>query len=343
MSEDTDNTTPTLAITMGEPAGIGAEVIVKALADPQVRGLARFVIYGLNEQLTYSADLAEIEPFWWRVEAGRAVPDDRDVLVVDFDEFSILGSTIRQPSKIGGQASLKFVQAAVEAALAGRVHAVVTAAISKESWRLAGSRFPGHTELLAKMCKAPRYAMMFAGGPLRVALATIHLPLFEVRHRFTIGCVFTPIDLMNEALRDWFGLPRPRIAVCGLNPHAGESGQFGDEEQRIITPAITMAREGGIDVDGPFPADTLFRRAVAGQFDGVVAMYHDQGLIPVKLLAFDESVNLTLGLPIVRTSVDHGTAFDIVGRNQANPGSMKCAIRMAARIARQRQQGRQCG
>jgi 4-hydroxythreonine-4-phosphate dehydrogenase len=181
--------------------------------------------------------------------------------------------------------------------------------------------------------------MMFAGGPLRVAPATIHEPLFEIRHRFTIGCVFTPIDLLNDALKAWFGLPRPRIAVCGLNPHASESGQFGDEEQRIIGPAITMAREAGIVVDGPYPADTLFWRAARGQFDGVVAMYHDQGLIPIKLIAFDESVNLTLGLPIVRTSVDHGTAFDIVGRNQANPGSMKAAIRMAAQIARKKRLG----
>ncbi len=354
MTDQPTPTRPILGITMGEPAGIGAEVVVKALADPEVRQLARFVIYGLNEQLAYAADLAEVEPFWWRVspvcpgtrgptKSGFPGPDqltaDRDVIVVDFDEFSILGSAIRQPSKLGGLASMRFVEEATEAALAGRVHAIVTAPISKESWRLAGYRYPGHTEYLAHKCKAPRYAMMFAGGPLRVVLATIHEALFEVRHKFTIGCVFTPIDLFNEALRDWFGLPRPRIAVCGLNPHASENGQFGDEEQRIITPAITMAREAGITVDGPFPADTIFLRALRGQFDGVVAMYHDQGLIPVKLLAFDESVNLTLGLPIIRTSVDHGTAFDIVGKNVASPGSMKSAIRLAARLAGQKLAG----
>lgn len=321
---------------MGEPAGIGAEVVVKALADPDIRRLARFVVFGLNEQLAYAADLAEIDPMWFRIQAGRPIDPRHDVLVVDFDQYSILGTSLRQPSKLGGEASMQFLDEAVTAALAGSVHAIVTAPISKESWKLAGYKFPGHTEYLAWRTKAPRYAMMFAGGPLRVVLATIHLPLLDIRNRFTIGCVFNPIDLFNEALRDWFGLPRPRIAVCGLNPHASESGQFGDEEQRIITPAITMAREAGINVDGPFPADTLFWRAARGQFDGVVAMYHDQGLIPVKLLAFDESVNLTLGLPIVRTSVDHGTAFDIVGRNVANPGSMKAAIRLAADIARKR-------
>lgn len=327
---------PTLAITMGEPAGIGAEVIVKSLADPAIRKLARFVIYGLNEQLAYAADLAEIDPFWWRIQAGRPIEENHDVLVVDFDEFSILGSSIRQPSKVGGEASMRFVDEAVTAALAGQVQGVVTAAISKESWKLAGYRWPGHTEYLAWRTKSPRYAMMFAGGPLKVVLATIHIPLMEIRNKFTIGCVFNPIDLMNNALREWFAMPRPRIAVCGLNPHASEAGQFGDEEDRVITPAITMARETGINVEGPFPADTIFRRAVAGEFDAVVAMYHDQGLIPVKLLAFDESVNLTLGLPIVRTSVDHGTAFDIVGKNAANPGSMKAAIRMAANIAKPR-------
>jgi 4-hydroxythreonine-4-phosphate dehydrogenase len=329
-------TRPTLAITMGEPAGVGAEVIVKSLADPAIRSLARFVIFGLNEQLAYAADLAEIEPMWFRVQAGRPIPPQPDILVVDFDQYSILGTSIRQPSKLGGEASMQFLDEAVTEAVAGRVHAVVTAPISKESWQLAGYKFPGHTEYLAWRTKSPRYAMMFAGGPLRVVLATIHEALFDIRNKFTIGCVFNPIDLFNEALRDWFGLPRPRIAVCGLNPHASESGQFGDEEQRIITPAITMAREAGVNVDGPFPADTVFLKVVRGQYDGVVAMYHDQGLIPVKLLAFDESVNLTLGLPIVRTSVDHGTAFDIVGRNVASPGSMKAAIRMAVQIASNR-------
>lgn len=328
---------PTLAITMGEPAGIGPEVIVKALADPDIRSLARFVIFGLNEQLAYAADLAEIDPFWWRMQAGRAINADRhDVLVVDFDEFSLLGSSIRQPSKAGGEASMRFLDEAVTAALAGQVQGVITAPICKESWQLAGFRWPGHTEYLAWRTKAPRHAMMFAGGPLRVTLATIHLPLMDIRNKFTIGCVFNPIDLTAAALRDWFGLPRPRIAVCGLNPHAGEAGQFGDEEERIIAPAILMAKEAGIAADGPYPADTIFRRALRGEFDAVIAMYHDQGLIPLKLVAFDESVNLTLGLPIARTSVDHGTAFDIVGRNEANPGSMKAAIRMAAHIAKHR-------
>jgi 4-phospho-D-threonate 3-dehydrogenase / 4-phospho-D-erythronate 3-dehydrogenase len=174
--------------------------------------------------------------------------------------------------------------------------------------------------------------MMFAAEKLRVALATVHIPLMDVRNRFTIGCVFQPIDLMHQALTEWFGFAKPRIGVCGLNPHASDEGRFGDEEDRIIKPAITMANDAGIDAQGPFPADTLFLQALDGKFDGVVAMYHDQGLIPVKLLAFDSSVNLTLGLPLIRTSVDHGTAFDIVGQNKANPGSMKAALKLACDI-----------
>jgi 4-hydroxythreonine-4-phosphate dehydrogenase len=175
--------------------------------------------------------------------------------------------------------------------------------------------------------------MTFVGGGLRVALASAHVGLFELRNRFTIGLVFQPIDLLHDALRRWFGIESPRLAVAGLNPHAGEDGQFGDEEKRVIEPAIQMARHAGIDVAGPFPADTLFVARRRERFDGIVAMYHDQGLIPVKMAAFGRAVNVTLGLPIIRTSVDHGTAFDIAGTNQADPGSMKEAIRLACAMA----------
>jgi 4-hydroxythreonine-4-phosphate dehydrogenase len=175
--------------------------------------------------------------------------------------------------------------------------------------------------------------MMFIAGPLKVALATIHLALFDVRHKFTIGCVFEPIDLLNTALKEYFGIENPKIGVAALNPHAGENGQFGDEEQRIISPAILMGQQQGIDCVGPIPADTLFLRAVNGEFDGVVAMYHDQGMIPVKLLAFDKAVNVTIGIPIIRTSPAHGTAFDIAGKNIADPSSMMAAINTAIQMA----------
>ena len=365
---------PVIAVTMGDPAGVGPEVVVKALADPVLRRRARFVVFGMNELLSYAADLAEIEPFWFRLQHDSpraAYALTHDVVVLDYDEYSMLGASIHQPTKQGGQASIRFIEDAIAAALKptyaeGRVDAVVTAPISKTSWKLAGfRRFPGHTELFAHRTKARRHAMLFHAPsialpgvaasaahaphaphasapqdqtttpsapsrtrPFNVILATIHLPLMDVRNVLTIGKVYDPIDLGNQALRD-LGVDKPRIAVCGLNPHAGEEGLFGDEEQRLITPAIEMARQHGIDAHGPFPADTLFTPRNLARYDLFVAMYHDQGLIPVKMLAFDSAVNMTLGLPVIRTSPDHGTAFDIVGQNKADPGSMKSALHLA--------------
>ena len=331
----------TIGLSMGDPAGIGPEVIVKALADPKIRELANFVIFGSSELLAYAGDQAELDLVWRRIPherlhlgRGSESKGRRRLIVADYDEYALLNWQARRPTKAGGQASMQFVLDAVDHARNGLLEAVVTGPIHKTSWNMAGyRRWVGHTELLRDKCRVKRVVMLFAGGPLRVALASIHVPLFELRNRFTIGLVFDPIDLTHQALREWFGLEEPRIGVCGLNPHAGENGHLGDEEERIIRPAIVMAQDTGIQAEGPFPADTLFQRAAAGQFDAVVAMYHDQGLIPVKLLGFNNSVNLTLGLPIVRTSVDHGTAFDIAGRNKANAAPMKAAIRMAVRIA----------
>lgn len=315
---------------MGDPAGIGAEVIVKALADPVLRNRARYVIFGMNEMLSYAADLAEYDVFWWRDQYnGRLRAYPHDVVVVDYDQFTMLGTAIRSPSKMGGEASMRFCLDAIEAARQKLVDAVVTAPIAKESWKLAGYHYPGHTELFAQRTGTRRYAMMFAGGPFKVVLATVHMPLMGLWGKLNIGAVFQPIELIHQAMVDWWDIPKPRIAVCGLNPHASENGQFGDEEERIISPAIFMAREQGIDATGPYAPDTIFIAARDGKYDAVVAMYHDQGLIPVKLLAFDRAVNVTLGLPIIRTSPDHGTAFDIVGRNRANPGSMRSAIELA--------------
>jgi 4-hydroxythreonine-4-phosphate dehydrogenase len=320
---------PIIGITMGDPAGIGAEVIVKALADPEIRKLGRFVIFGMNEAITYAADMAELDVFWWRDQHEHLRTYEHQVVVVDYDEYNLPSTNVQGPSKLGGQISYQFLFDACDAIKRNAIHALVTAPISKISWQMAGIKFPGHTEFLADQFKSKRVTMMFVADKIRVALATIHIPLMDIRNRFTIGCVFQPIDLMHQALSEWLGVPKPRIGVCGLNPHASDGGRFGDEEDRIIKPAIVMAREAGIDAQGPFPADTLFWQAINGKFDGIVAMYHDQGLIPVKLLAFDSSVNVTLGLPFLRTSVDHGTAFDIVGQNKANPGSMKQAIKLA--------------
>jgi 4-hydroxythreonine-4-phosphate dehydrogenase len=233
---------------------------------------------------------------------------------------------------------MAFCVDAIAAAQQGLIDAIVTAPISKTSWDIAGFRkWPGHTELLAEKCKCKNVAMMFVAPQLRVVLATIHEALFAIRDKLTIGCVFNPIDLADRALRKWFGIKKPRIAVCGLNPHAGEEGKFGDEENRIIAPAILMAQEAGIDASGPFPADTVFLKAIDGRFDCVVAMYHDQGLLPIKLLAWRQAVNVTLGLPIIRTSPDHGTAFDIAGKNKADPSSMIAAIQLAIDLVGRRE------
>lgn len=331
-SQDT-NPRPLIGITMGDPAGIGAEVLVKALADPEIRRLGRFIIYGTQEAIEYAADQAEIGSFWFRVPYEMVTRIESGVIVADFDECPVFSPHIHGATAEGGHASMRFLDAAIKAARDGLIEAIATAPICKESWHMAGYRYPGHTEKLGHAFKTDRLTMMFVGGKLRVALASIHEPLFDLRNSFTIGRVFQPIDLMAGALRRWFGIEYPRIAVCGLNPHAGEGGLFGDEEKRVIEPAITMAREAGCFVEGPLPADTVFWHASRGRFDGVVAMYHDQGLIPVKLLAFESACQTTLGLPIIRTSVDHGTAFDIAGQNAANPESMKSAIRLACHAA----------
>jgi 4-hydroxythreonine-4-phosphate dehydrogenase len=260
-----------------------------------------------------------------------------NVVVLDFDEFDGFIQSSRRPSKPGGYASKAFVEEAISDTLLPADHprhldALVTGPICKESWHLAGFNWPGHTELLAHRTKAKRHAMMFVSPRLRVVLATTHVPLYEIRHVLTIGRVFDPIDLGHQACLD-LGIRNPVIAVTGLNPHAGENGHIGDEETRLIKPAIDVAQQAGIDVRGPFPADTVFIEAASGAYDLVVAMYHDQGLIPVKLLGWDKAVNVTLGLPIIRTSPDHGTAFDIAGRNAASDGSTRAAIELAAQLA----------
>lgn len=327
---------PIIGITMGDPCGIGPEIVVKALAPAAIRARARFVIFGFSELFGYAADQAEVDFFWRRDHHEDLREAAAGVTVLDYDELPSPAGGQHEPTRYGGRASFAFVEDAITAAVEGRIDAMVTAPISKQAWQLAGVKFPGHTELLAKRTRSRNYAMMFVAPRMKVALATIHEPLMGIRDMFTIGCVFNPIDLADKALRQWFDLDRPRIAVCGLNPHAGEGGSIGDEEKRIIAPAILMAAEAGINVSGPFPADTLFRRAAAGEFDCVVAMYHDQALIPIKLLAWRRAVNLTLGLPIIRTSPAHGTAFDIAGQDRADPESMSSAIQLAIDLGRKR-------
>ncbi|MFT5423370.1 MAG: 4-hydroxythreonine-4-phosphate dehydrogenase [Phycisphaerales bacterium] len=332
---------------MGDPGGVGPEVLVKALADSALRDRARFVIHGSSSAMHAAADRCEIEPMWWRVDRDAdpvvlASAAPQGVVLLDSDTQADSharphGGFSAAPTKRGGQLSYRWVNDAIAQCQRDErdplnASAIVTGPISKEAWALAGhKKFPGHTELLGSRFKAKRFGMMFEGPSLRVILVTTHIPLMDVRDVLTIGRVFDTIELGAQGCRQ-MGVKRPKIAVCGLNPHAGEGGLFGDEETRLIEPAIEHAVRQGIDVSGPYPADTVFNAAVAGRYDLVVAMYHDQGLIPVKLLARDSSVNVTVGLPIVRTSPDHGTAFDIAGRGVAEEGSMKNAIELAIRM-----------
>jgi 4-hydroxythreonine-4-phosphate dehydrogenase len=243
-------------------------------------------------------------------------------------------------SAAAGRAAYDAVVAAVADARAGRVAAVATAPVNKAAFALAGLPWKGHTDLLAHLCGAPRVAMMFHAAQLRVVLATVHIPLREVPAALTPALLDDLLDLMTRELPR-FGCPAPRLAVAGLNPHAGEGGLMGTEDEAVLRPAVERARARGVQVEGPLPADTVFVRAVRGGFDAVLACYHDQGLVPMKLVAFGSAVNVTLGLPIVRTSVDHGTAFDIAGRGVADPSSMIEAVLLAARLARHDEARRQ--
>ncbi len=284
---------PRIAVTVGDPAGIGPEIAAKAAEDPRVTSVCTPVLFG-------PAGLARFPPGRLSAEAGRAAYD--------------------------------AIVEAVAAVTAGGVDALATAPISKEAFAMAGLPWRGHTELLAHLTGAPFVAMMFHADAIRVVLATIHVPLAEVPRLLTRALLEQVIRLTARELPR-FGFAEPRLAVCGLNPHAGEGGVLGHEEQRVMGPAIAACRADGIAVSGPYPADTVFVRATRGECDAVIACYHDQGLIPVKLLAFGKAVNVTLGLPIIRTSVDHGTAFDIAGTGVADHGSLVEAIRLAARLA----------
>ena len=290
---------PRVAITAGDPAGIGPEIATKAAQDPGVLEVCEPRIYGPATQ----SDLASFT-------RGRV-------------------------SAAAGRAAYDAIVRAVEHASRGEVQAMATAPINKASFAAAGLPWKGHTDLLAHLTGAPRAVMMFHSDALRVVLATVHIPLAEVPRALTRDLVEAVVGLTASELPR-FGFPSPRLAVAGLNPHAGEHGLLGSEDRDVLEPAIAACRAGGINVGGPFPADTLFLRALRGEFDAVIACYHDQGLIAVKMAAFGKAVNVTLGLPIIRTSVDHGTAFDIAGQGTADAGSMIEAVKLAARLVNAR-------
>ncbi len=311
---------PTIAITMGDPAGIGPEVTLRALSEKKVREKVRPLVVGDMAILSHLATLLNIDPLC-----------EEEVISV-----SALKPSSVEPGRVSaecGRAMISYVEEAVRGCLEGRFHAMVTAPINKLAARLAGFGFQGHTEYIAHLTGTTDYAMMFVTDSLKVVLVTIHTPLGSVPELIKEEDVYRIIRLSDETLRLYFGIDAPSIAVCGLNPHAGEDGLFGREDQEIIKPAIERARTDGIEATGPYPADTLFWRAQKGEFDCCVAMYHDQGLIPVKLTSFDTAVNVTIGLPIIRTSVDHGTAYQLAWKGVADHRNMVSAIELAARMA----------
>lgn len=325
---------PRIGLTIGDPSGIGPEIVLKAVADPEVRAICVPIIVGDAAELNRQANkLGLVSDFQVRLESDLDLAGLDAPIIVDTKSLDV---TIKWGalSAASGRAAIAAIETGVRLCLAGRLDAIATAPINKESLKLAGSPFPGHTEMLAALCGASQSMMCFFAGNLRVFLLTVHCSLADAIKSITRERVANAIELADHELRR-FGIARPRIAVAGLNPHAGEHGLFGDEETNEIEPAIKECRGKGIDVNGPFPADTLFLRGWKGEFDAIAACYHDQGLVAVKCLAFGQAVNVTLGLPIIRTSVDHGTAFDIAGRGVADHRSLVEAIKVAVALVRQ--------
>lgn len=331
---------PLLAVTMGDITGIGPEIILKALSDGNLYDHCRPLILGDFLALARAREICRTDLHLHETSApaaGRFQPGTVDILAMSRLDPGTLD--YGRPTPESGAAMVGYILRAVDLALAGEVAAIVTAPISKAAMHLGGYHYPGHTELLAQRCQAPDFAMMLAGGAFRVVLATIHCPLREVPARLNQPELVRLLTLTHRSLISDFGISSPCLGVAALNPHAGEGGLFGDEEAQIIAPAIAAAHKRHIDVVGPLPADTIFVRHQRGEFDAVVVMYHDQGLIPVKLLHFGDAVNVTLGLPIIRTSVDHGTAYDLAGTGQADPGSLKAALHLATYMAKARTVG----
>jgi len=332
---------PLIAITLGDPAGIGPEIVLKALYSDEVYAACRPLVVGDRRMLERAAaslgaapppfELSGADPNLARYQPGL-------LTLLDLHNAYPDSCPVGQMTAAAGRAAVEYVCAACDLALAGQAAALVTAPLNKAAMQLAGFHYAGHTELLAERTGAGKVSMLLVGPKLRVIHVSTHVSLAKAIQLVTFQRVEEVISLANHACRA-LGIPHPRIAVAGLNPHAGEGGMFGSQDNEQIIPAVEAARAHGLQVSGPLPPDTVFLRAVQGEFDIVVAMYHDQGHIPMKLLAFDSGVNVSIGLPIIRTSVDHGTAFDIAGRGVARPDSLLAAIQVAVQMVNARKEG----
>jgi 4-phospho-D-threonate 3-dehydrogenase / 4-phospho-D-erythronate 3-dehydrogenase len=324
---------PLIALTMGDPCGVGPEIIVAALADPSLGQLCRPLVLGDRGALERAVAVTGLPVSIETVQDTGPLKTQPGVIYLrELSRLDPSEMVYGRPGPAAGDAAYAYICAAARLCLEGDAKAMATAPINKEALNQAGHHFPGHTELLAQLTGTDQVVMMLAGDRLRVTLVTIHEALAKVPALVTRERVLDTIRITDRALSRYF-CPTPRLAVLALNPHCGEGGLFGDEEREVIAPAIAAARAEGIDAVGPLSADTLFHFAVSGGYDAVVCMYHDQGLIPLKLLHFDDGVNVTLGLPIIRTSVDHGTAYDLAGTGRASAQSMKAALVMAAQMA----------
>jgi 4-hydroxythreonine-4-phosphate dehydrogenase len=331
---------PRIGVTMGDPAGIGPEIVLKAVAEGEVLEACSPVIIGDAQLLAHTARTLDLRCGYEIVRRGEPLPETWDgTLIYHLDNIN---ASIEPgvESGVAGRAAGEYIEAAVELCAAGAVDAISTAPINKRALFLGGYSFPGHTEFLARLTGAEDCAMAFVAENLRVVLISTHVPLAEAIRLVEKERIVRVVRLTDRELRRW-GIARPRIAVAALNPHGAEGGLFGVEEASEILPAVEACREGdGINASGPFSADTVFLRASRGEFDAVVSCYHDQAMIPVKCLSFGEAVNVTLGLPFIRTSVDHGTAFDIAGRGVAGHSSLVAAIKLAARLSRADESGK---
>ena len=324
---------PKIGITMGDPTGIGPEIIVKALSMEVPFQVCRPVVFGDRNVLLRAIRIQDLDA---SLELIDKIPEDGyqagKIFLLPLSQLSIHSLRFGQPDRASGEAMAKYVEEAFRLVTSGEINAMTTCPINKQAMNQAGYLFPGHTEFLAHLARVSPVAMMFLGSRWKIVLATTHLPLKDVAGWITADRILSTIRLTHEGMKKYFGTSRPRIAVLGLNPHCGEGGLLGEEERREIVPAIARARSLGVSVEGPFPADSFFDFSGRSAFDAVISMYHDQGLIPIKMLEFKEAVNFTLGLPFVRTSVDHGTAYDIAGKGLADPTNLIMAMRAAANI-----------
>ncbi|HOU13059.1 MAG TPA: 4-hydroxythreonine-4-phosphate dehydrogenase PdxA [Anaerolineae bacterium] len=326
------NNLPLIAITLGDVAGIGPEVVVKALALPEVRDVCRPLVIGDARALTEARLGVPVPPLRVVKNLEEAVFDAEALTLLDLRNLDPADAPLGQISTKAGRAAVEYVLKATELAMSGAVDAVATAPLNKEAMHLAGFDYIGHTEILADVTHTPRCTTMLATPGLRVTHVTRHLPFRAIADHLTVAGVLDTIVITHEGMKV-LGFPQPRLAVAGLNPHNGDNGLMGREELDIIAPAVAAARAQGIDARGPIPADSVFFQAIRGDYDVVVCQYHDQGHIAVKTHGFEKSITITLGLPIIRTSADHGTAFDIAGRGIAHPDSMLAAILEAAAMA----------